>query len=405
MTDYYQVFEKRGKNHGKGFKNLVQAQARHDFKYFLQSSPNAIEVNINKATGTQTKVATIESKESDTLTRRYFLCAIEDGIKIGDFLYWDNTIWLMIKKEIDTINAYDKFEGIECRHSIKWINQYGILQEAPCYLVAQSDEKVKPNFRTWNNMITPQPNKYLEIITSRRDIQLGQKFLIDETAWFVVESDYISVKNIIYLSLTEDKKDLYNDDLDNDIANIVDLNKFEIEIGKTEIELGVGDEYQINGEIFLNGNKYSDAILVEIIQGKNLISIDENLKLTCNKEGTVKLRVCMEENNEIYKDLTITVGAETQDNYYYSLQGDSSIKWGRTKVLSAVKVINGVEEPSAATFVITDMDDVLESYEVNGSSVTMTANSENKTGSVTIECTFEDGSMITKTVNVTSLWM
>ena len=77
----------------------------------------------------------------------------------------------------------------------------------------------------------------------------------------------------------------------------------------------------------------------------------------------------------------------------------------RTKVLSAVKIINGVEEPSAATFVITDMDDVLESYEVNGSSVTITANSENKTGSVTIECTFEDGSIITKTVNVTSLWM
>ena len=198
---------------------------------------------------------------------------------------------------------------------------------------------------------------------------------------------------------------MYNDDLDNDIANIVDLNKFEIEIGKTEIELGVGDEYQINGEIFLNGNKYSDAILVEVIQGKNLVSIDENLKLTCNTEGTVKLRVCMEENNEIYKDLTITVGAETQDNYYYNLQGDSSIKWGRTKVLSAVKIINGVEEPSAATFVITDMDDVLESYEVNGSSVTITANSENKTGSVTIECTFEDGSIITKTVNVTSLWM
>ena len=86
-------------------------------------------------------------------------------------------------------------------------------------------------------MITPQPNKYLEIITCRNNIQLGQKFLIDETAWYVVESDYISIKNILYLSLTEDKKDLYTDDLENNIADIVDLNKFKMHIKDNNIEI------------------------------------------------------------------------------------------------------------------------------------------------------------------------
>ena len=404
-NDYYLVFQERSGNHGKTFKEVVQKQAQHDFKYFLQSSPNSIQVNINSKDGNSTRVATIVSKENETLAKRYFLCDKVDQIKVGDFLYWNDSIWLMFKKERDTIEAYDKFEGIECRHHIQWIDSYGILQETPCYLVAQTDEKIKSNFRTWNNMITPQPNKFLEIITSRNNIQLGQKFLIDETAWFVVESDYISIKNIIYLSLTEDKKDLYTDDLENDIANIVDLNKFELRIKDSNIDLGINEEYKITGEIYLNGNKYSDKILIEIIEGEDLISIDENFNLTALSEGSVKLRVCMEENNEIYQEMIINIKETAPEIVTYQLIGDESIKWGRTKVIQSVKNINGVAEPSIANFTVIDNNELLSSYEINNSSVTITANNENKIGKISIVCTFEDNSQVEKIISVTSLWM
>lgn len=404
-SDYYLVFQERSGNHGKTFKQVVQKQAQRDFKYLLQSSPNAIGVNINSKDGDLTKVVTIVVKETETLAKRYFLCDKADQIKIGDFLYWGDSIWLMFKKERDTIEAYDKFEGIECRHFIQWIDKYGVLQETPCYLVAQTDEKVKSNFRTWNNMITPQPNKFMEIITSRNNIQLGQKFLIDETAWFVVESDYISVKNIIYLSLTEDKKDLYTDDLENNIANIVDLNKFKLQVKDTEIDLGIGEEYQITSAIYLNGNKYSDEFIVEIIEGENLISMNENFKLTALSEGSVKLRICMEENNEVFEEMTINIVETAPETITYQFVGDESIKWGRTKVLQSVKNINGVAEPTVATFAVTDEQSLLASYEINNSSVTITANDDNKIGTVLVSCTFEDGSQVNKIISVTSLWM
>lgn len=404
-NDYYLVFQERSGNHGKTFKEVVQKQAQHDFKYFLQSSPNTIKVNINSKDGNSTRVATIVSKENETLAKRYFLCDKVDQIKIGDFLYWNDSIWLMFKKERDTIEAYDKFEGIECRHRIQWVDSYGVLQETPCYLAAQTDEKIKSNFRTWNNMITPQPNKFLEIITSRNNIQLGQKFLIDETAWFVVESDYISIKNIIYLSLTEDKKDLYTDDLENNIADIIDLNKFELRIKDNNIDLGIDEEYKITGEIYLNGNKYSDKILIEIIEGENLVSIDENFNLTALSEGSVKLRICMEENNEIYQEMIINIKETAPEVITYQLIGDESIKWGRTKVIQSVKNINGVAEPSVANFLVIDNDELLSSYDINNSSVTITANNENKTGKFSIVCTFEDNSQVEKIISVTSLWM
>ena len=404
-NDYYLVFQERSGNHGKTFKEVVQKQARHDFKYFLQSSPNAIKVTINSKEGKETKVATILNKENETLVKRYFLCDIADQIDIGDFLYWGDSIWLMFRKERDTIEAYDKFEGIECRHKIQWVDSYGVLQNTPCYLVAQKDDQIKSNFRTWNNMITPQPNKYLEIITCRNNIQLGQKFLIDETAWYVVESDYISIKNILYLSLTEDKKDIYVDDVADNIANIVDLNKFEMRIKDKEISLDIDKEYKIAGEVYLNGNKYSDKIIVEVIEGADLITINDNFTLTALSEGRVVLRICMEENNEIYQEMIINIVKNAPQNISYQLIGDESIKWGRTKVIQAVKVVDGVSTAIAASFKVIDKEELLSSYEINSSSVTITADTKNKVGNFTIICTFEDGSTVEKTIRVTSLWM
>lgn len=402
--DYYKVFQDRCSHPGRLVKDLVRSQAALDFKRFLNSSPNAIEVLVNNI-GNPIRVATIFSKEkNDTVARRFFLAAKEEELKIGDFLYWEDTIWILLKKEKNTIDAYDKFESLECRHQIKWVNKFGILQTAPCYLVAQTDEKVKANFRTWNNMITPQPNKYLEIITSRRNITLGQKFLIDETAWSVVESDYISVKGVLYLSLVEDKVDIYNDDIQNDIANIVDLDKFTLEVGESEIQLGVNDEYQLSGKIYLNGNLYSEDIIVEVLEGEDLISIDDNLKVTALAEGSVKIRISMEESNDISKEINLEISSENMTNESYDLIGDKSIKWGRTKVYQMVHIINGVSEPVEGTFSIEDKDKLIKNFEINKTSITITANMDNKIGEFKIICNVNDNEF-EKIINVTSLWM
>ena len=108
-NDYYKVFQERCKNHGKSFKSLVQSQAALDFQRFLVSSPNAIDVTVNDEEE-KIRVATILNKEkNDTDVRRFFLANKEDGLKIGDFIYWDDTVWILLKKEKDTIDAYDKF--------------------------------------------------------------------------------------------------------------------------------------------------------------------------------------------------------------------------------------------------------------------------------------------------------
>lgn len=404
MSNYYEVFQQRCYNRGLSFKEVVQKQAEHSFQRFLKSSPNSVNVRVNNQ-GNPIRVATILDKENDTLYKRYFLCDKNDNIKIGDFLYWEDSIWLVFKKVVDTIQAYDKFDCIECRHHIKWIDKLGVLRETPCYLVAQTDEKIKANFRTWNNMITPQPNKFMEIITSRTNIELGQKFLIDETAWFVVESDYISVKDILYLSLTEDKKDLYVDDIDNNIANIVDLNKFTLDIQTRNIKIGIGETYQLEGRIYLNGLFYSDDIMLEIIEGKDYIEIDDNLKIKGLSTGVVKAQVYMEDHPEISEPINIIVEETAQEPIVtYELRGDASIKWGRTKIYQCIKNTNGIEELVPCTFTVEDNDELLKEYEINNSTITISANENNNIGTIKLIAEFED-KRLEKEIRITSLWM
>ena len=254
-------------------------------------------------------------------------------------------------------------------------------------------------------MITPQPNKFMEIITSRTNIELGQKFLVDETAWFVVESDYISVKDILYLSLTEDKKDLYVDDIENNIANIIDLNKFVLEIQTNEIKIGIEEEYQLEGRIYLNGLLYSENIGLEIIEGRKHISVDENMKVTGVSTGKVQARIYMEDHPEISQDITILIEETAQEPVItYELRGDGSIKWGRTKIYQCIKITNGVEELCPCTYTIEDNDKLLEDFEINGPTVTLTANEDNNVGSIKIIAEFEDN-RLEKEVKITSLWV
>ncbi len=403
---YYEIFQKRCYNRGLTFKQDVQSQVATNFDRFLKSSPNAIDVRVNNQ-GELIRVATLSDKEGDTLDKRTFLCRKEDCVHVGDFLYWGRSIWLVFQKIKDTINAYDKFECIECRHKVKWINKSGVLKETPCYLVAQTDEKIKYNFRTWNNMITPQPNKHMEIITARNDVELGQKFLVNETAWSVVESDYISVKDILYLSLTEDKKDLYVDDIENNIANIVDLNKFELIIQENDIALSVGDTYQLNGKVYLNGVLFSEDLIMEILEGAHLVSVDDNMKLTAKETGAVRIRLFLEDHCDVFQDLTIVIKETAQEPVVtYELRGDSSIKWGRTKTYQLIKTTNGVDEPVECTFTIEDPNGLLinTSLEITGIAAMISANDKNKVGNIKLVATLGEITL-EKEISIVSLWM
>jgi len=53
----------------------------------------------------------------------------------------------------------------------------------------------------------------------RVDIDRGTNFIIEGESWSLIELDHTSVPGIIYLSLTESKVNMINDDLINELAD------------------------------------------------------------------------------------------------------------------------------------------------------------------------------------------
>jgi hypothetical protein len=60
-------------------------------------------------------------------------------------------------------------------------------------VLSSTDDKIKGNFRTWHNLISPQPNKYAELIMPRVQIERGTNFIIEDENWQLVEYDHTSV--------------------------------------------------------------------------------------------------------------------------------------------------------------------------------------------------------------------
>lgn len=161
-------------------------------------------------------------------------------IQVGDILNWpldDGSIekWILLSEEKKVNGTYRTFDILRCNYLIKWINDKGYLKQSWAYVLSSTDEKIKGNFRTWHNLITPQPNKYAEIIMPRpiddgseiaNTVNRGTNFIIEDESWKMVEADFTSVKGIIYMSLTENKVNLQYDYLGEGTDDVADLDKY-----------------------------------------------------------------------------------------------------------------------------------------------------------------------------------
>ena len=130
---------------------------------------------------------------------------------------------------------------------MKWIDFNGYLRKSWAYAVSTVDSKVKSNFRMWHSLISPQPNKFAEVIMPRPifeensedldRLMRGITFIIENEGWQVIECDWTSVEGIAYMSLTESKVNYEYDDRVIDVAEI-DRLKFPI----LQAVYNVGDE-------------------------------------------------------------------------------------------------------------------------------------------------------------------
>ena len=79
---------------------------------------------------------------------------------------------------------------VKCNYYINCIDKNsGALKGSWVYLLGSKDSKIQDNFRTWNEMITPQPNKHINIIMPHQLMANGTEIIILDEVWYLVDYD------------------------------------------------------------------------------------------------------------------------------------------------------------------------------------------------------------------------
>ena len=321
---------------------------------------------------------------------------------IGDIMNWkldDGTVekWLVHQEEKKTNPSYRTFLIIRCNYLIKWVDQEGHVQQSWSYVTSSLDSMIKDNFRTWNSVITPQPNKYAELLLPRRDIHRSTNFLIEGELWKTVDFDHTSVPGVIYVSLTEGKVNSLTDDVENNLADTDRIAKYELSMPTINQVFNLGDHIEPVYTLMKNGKICKEEVVLDTTNKKVARFINDTL-IAVGK-GTTDLIAYLKDYPDIKQTITITVGEEVVPDFAGYIEGIEKLKLNRatTYILKGNAAIEGsvqfrLEETELASII--DFNDI---------SCVVKSNDKNKLGSITLIASYAGVDYI-KNISIIPLW-
>ena len=399
---YLNTYYSRVNHLGETVAERIHNGGIRSFEKWLAESPHTVRhLSIERGLFFNGIILTNKDKEYQKIM---FLNVANDiPLVVGDLMTWrqkDGTVekWLLFQKEKKVNDLYQTFWIIQCNYLIKWVDSLGHLQQSWSYVLSSVDDKIKGNFRTWHNLITPQPNKYAEIIMPRRTIARSTNFIVEEESWSVIEYDHTSVPGIIYLSLTENKINLIYDDVENGIA---DTDKIAVYDLLVPAETQVFAVNSIIEPVFtLTKNGYVSNLEYELIPDDTTKVQIVNDKLKAIDVGDTTITVKLKDFPDIVKTLNITI-AQTTTSFSAYISGPDSIRLAR----EATYTLYGTDEiPSGALITFSISDTQLATVKSSsGCSCIIKANDKNILKPVTLIASY-GGVDYTKEIKIIPLW-
>ena len=393
--DYLDAYFSRVFHRGESVAEVAKNTGERSFESWLANSIHTVK-DLSVERGLYFSGIILTNKDKEHQKIMFLNVANDIPIVIGDIVKWGAEKWIIFQKEKKVCETYQTFLILQCNYLLKWIDSNGHLQQSWGHFTSSLDSKVKENFRTWNSLITPQPNKYAEIIMPRHNIDRDTSFIVEEEAWSMVEYDHSSVPGVIYLSLTEEKLNSIYDDTINNIADTDRLAKYEVITGKEKQIFTVGSPIVPTFTIVKNGKPVE--VDYKLIPENKKIAKFVNGTLTAIKEGETSLIVQLVEYPEIYTRLEIIVGKE--NNFSAYIEGSDSIRLGREFSYKLVGT-SEINENVSFTLKETNLAFIIDSGENNLCRIK--ANDKNKLGSVELIAEYQ-GIEYTKTISIIPLW-
>lgn len=397
---YLDVYFSRINHLGETTAERIRSGGIRSFEKWMAESPHTIrDLSVERGLYFSGIILTNKDKEHEKIM--FLNVANNIPLLVGDIMNWtidDGSIekWILVQEEKKVNGTYRTFWIVRCNYLMKWIDAQGHLQQSWSYFVSSLDSKIKGNFRTWNSLITPQPNKYAELLMPRYPIDRATNFIVENESWSVVEYDHTSVPGIIYLSLTEGKINLIYDDTENNIADLDKLAYYQVVLPENEQIFAVGDVIAPTLTIMKNGIPYKAEYNLLSTDKKIVKVIDGELKAVGT--GTVDIIVQLKEYPNIQKTISITVSAAEQEFSAY-IEGPDKIRLGRkgTYILVGTEAIDG-----QVIYGISN-NSIAKIISVTNNSCEIQANEANILDSVILTATY-NGKEYTKNISIIPLW-
>lgn len=399
FANYTDVYWYRVTKYGENHKEREYNYSVRNFEKYLNEHPSSVDVIVDS---THTRASIISNKQDQYKLTKQILTSINTTINPGSIVEWNDGHWIVYQKEVNPNQAYNSCYMVECNKKLKWIDEYGVEQEEWAYIFSSKDSIVKQNFRTWNRLITPQPNQWLEmLVPAKKTIKMDQKFIIDGRAWFVDEYDATSSKGVTYYSLTEDKIDRMDDNIENGLANANKLDCYKIAI-QDEISCGLTDNYIISPIVY-NDGVIDIQPLGYIIEDRDIASLmllNNNATIVPISKGQTTLKIYLINQPKVFKSIVINITDMTEQSAV--LIGDDSIKTTDFAIYSVYRISNSKIIDPIISFSISDSN-LASGILLDDGTLKIIANEDNKLGVVTVIINTSSNTY-TKKISIRSLW-
>lgn len=397
--NYRDVYFSRLNHLGETTAERIKNGGIRSFEKWLAESPFTI-TNLSVERGLYFS-GIIETNKDKEYEKIMFLRVANDiPLKVGDIMNWeieDGSVekWILAQKVKKANGTYQTFWIIRCNYLLKWIDGLGHLNQSWAYVVSSVDSKIKGNYRTWNSLITPQPNKYAEILMPRYPIERSTNFIIEDESWQVVEYDHTSVPGTIYLSLTENKINLIYDDVENNIADLDKLAKYTLQLPEEKQIFSIGSVITPRFTLMKNGKPYNTEVI--LLPDDNKLTKLVNNELIARTAGEATITLQLKDYPHIKLPMTIIIGDEEQEFDAY-IEGPDSIRLGHKATYKLVG-IQDIED--LVNFSITGVATI--GQRLSNDSVEVIANEENKLDVVTLTAEY-NGKIYQKKIKIIPLW-
>lgn len=397
--NYLDVYFSRINHNGETVGERITNGGIRSFKKWLNESPHTIR-NLSVERGIYFDGIILTEKDKSYQKIMLLNTTNDIPLLVGDIMNWnlkDGTIekWILFQEQKKVNGTHRTFYIVRCNYLLKWIDADGHLQQSWGYIVSSTDDKIKGNFRTWNSLITPQPNKYAEILMPRYPIDRATNFIVEDESWTVVEYDHTSVPGVIYLSLTEGKVNLIYDDLENNIADTDKLARYEL-LTPTETQIFTIGEV-ISPIFTLTKNGIPVKMEIEYIPKDKQIVKFVNEELTAVGEGETDIVIRLKDFPSITNILHIEVS--DQKNFTAYISGADTIRLDREE---NYQLITSSEIDGIVNFSINNIK-LAAIVKVENNICTIHANDKNLLNTFTLTAEY-NGEVYNKVIAIIPLW-